>query len=70
MVTERAKRNQERVGAIVLALDDQLGLDDGMVRDLAKGADPKLGGGLGGRVDNPLVPLDVQGSSSFQTRQV
>jgi hypothetical protein len=70
VVTERAKRDQERVGTIVLALDDQLGLDDGMVGNLAKGADPEFCGGLGGGVDDPLVPLNVQGSGSFQTRQV
>lgn len=42
VVFKRSKRDQERMGAIILAVDDELGLDDGVVGSFAQGTNPEL----------------------------
>lgn len=62
--------DNERVGAIVLASDEQLGHNHGMVGSATQRADPPLRGSQGRRVDCESFVVRVPSGCCFQATDV
>jgi len=65
-----AQRHDERLGAIVHALDDEASEDGGVSRRVRCAADPPLGRRDGRRVDDELVRAVVEGGGRLETGDV
>lgn len=58
------------MGTVILAINNKTGLDQGVSTDSAQTSNPPLGGREGGRVNDPLVSISVEGSGSFELGEV
>jgi hypothetical protein len=58
------------MGAIILPIDNETSLDQGMRRNGTQASNPPLGGSEGGAMDDPLVGVSVEGGSGLELGQV